>query len=576
VKLDRALRAPSTAHLKTLFRDTVGPTRPARLLWIAAAGSLLVGLVTWAVGAGYVALWCFGISAVAVALVLPLPYAVISPLFMGVIGWLVDMLPFVILAGWAAVVIRWAVGLLRARRVPRGGKWVLLPIGLMAWTTFGVFSVPTLEFRHFLLLFGVQAVTSGVLLAVVDCLSSFEDRLKVVASLVGFVLVLSVGVLLQFVGIPIQALQNEEVGARIEGAYGLDAFPNNLEMIKYGLSSKAGAREFRNKMVAFSKDKPALPEFEVFLPRFRAFENHIVVRFAGSARPMEDSLAKVKVGLIYDNVGLTPANTVPRMRSFARNSLTYAGVCVAMLPLCFYFVWRGDRRRRLLGRAGVAACLFGAGFSLVRGAWVAILIGLAYLVVDGLIGWRQKTEVVIAFLMGALVLTGFFLARYEVDPLSARALGKGSVATRADVYQDTVDSLSGLPIIFGFGTERPRTESGVSHVAGRYIPDAGTHSTFLNYLFRTGVPGALGIIALYALALLHARAASRVRQGDERIFASLLTASLVMAAAHAVILNLFTEPIYTLTVSLLLAVAMAGALQLGSSVLPWRTRAADR
>jgi O-antigen ligase len=127
-------------------------------------------------------------------------------------------------------------------------------------------------------------------------------------------------------------------------------------------------------------------------------------------------------------------------------------------------------------------------------------------------------------------------------------------------------------MIFGFGTERPRTEGGVSHVAGRYIPDAGTHSTYLNYLFRTGVPGALGIIALFALALLHARATSRVRQGDERVFATLLTAALVMAAAHATILNLFTEPIYTMTVSLLIALAMAGAMSLGSSVLPWRTR----
>jgi hypothetical protein len=544
--------------------------------WIVAAGALIIGLVTWAVGAGYVALWCFGISAVAFALVLPLALAVVSPLFMGLVGWLVDMLPFVILAGWTAVVLRWAIGLWRERRVPRGGRWVLLPLALMVWTSFGAFSVPTLEFRHFLLLFGVQVVTSGVLLAVVDGLASFEDRLKILSALIVFVLLLSAGVLLEFVGVPVQELQNEEVGARIEGAYGLDAFPNNLEMIKYGLSKNAGAREFRNKMIAFANDRPDVPEFEVFLPRFRAFENHIVVRFEGSARPVENELRDVNVELIYDNVGLTPANTVPRMRSFARNSLTYAGVCVVLFPVAFFLAWRGEGRRRLLGRLGIAACLFGAGFSLVRGAWVAILIGIAYLVVDGLINWRQKTELIIAYLAGALVLTGFFLVRYGVDPLSARALGKGSVATRADVYRDTVESLNGAAILFGFGTERPRTEGGVSHVANRYIPDAGTHSTFLSYLFRTGVPGAIGIAALYALALVHARAAARVRTGDERVFATLLTAALVMAAAHAVILNLLTEPIYTLTVSLLIGMAMAGAIGLRSSVLPWRTRTTDR
>jgi O-antigen ligase len=138
-----------------------------------------------------------------------------------------------------------------------------------------------------------------------------------------------------------------------------------------------------------------------------------------------------------------------------------------------------------------------------------------------------------------------------------------------------VESLNGAQLLFGFGTERARTETGETHVSNRYIPKAGTHSTYLNYLFRTGVPGALGILALYVVAALHARATSRVRRGDERLFAALITASIVAAGAHAVILNYFTEPIYTMTVSFVLAVAMAGATGLGTSVLPWRTRRAQ-
>jgi hypothetical protein len=42
------------------------------------------------------------VAAVVVALVLPLPAALVSPLFMGVAGWLVDMLPMLVLVGWAA------------------------------------------------------------------------------------------------------------------------------------------------------------------------------------------------------------------------------------------------------------------------------------------------------------------------------------------------------------------------------------------------------------------------------------------------------------------------------------------
>ncbi|MGH2753808.1 MAG: hypothetical protein ACRDLB_05185, partial [Actinomycetota bacterium] len=75
----------------------------AKLLWMVALGALAVGLVSWGfdtLQSTVIALWAFTVAAVAIALVLPLPYAFVSPLFMGIPGWLVDMLPFTILAGW--------------------------------------------------------------------------------------------------------------------------------------------------------------------------------------------------------------------------------------------------------------------------------------------------------------------------------------------------------------------------------------------------------------------------------------------------------------------------------------------
>lgn len=577
MRLDGVDSAPPASQRRGLLvRIASLPSGTTRALWAVVALSLVLGTVTWALGAGLVALWCFVVCAVAVALALPFPYALVSPLFMGIIGWLVDMLPLIMLAGWGAVVVRWSLGVIRERRLPRGGRWIFLPIGLAVWTALGALFISLADFKHFVLLLGIQVVSSGVILAIVDRVRSFEDRIRIVTSLVLFIVVLSVGVFLQFVGVPIQSLQDSTIRGRVEAAYGLDAFPNSLDMIKYGLSSKAGSRELRQEVDDLTRETPQLPGFEVFLPKFRAFENHIVVRFDGSARSAEDQLRAADVELVYDNVGLAPANTVPRMRSFARNSLTYAGACVVLLPLAFYLAWRGQGRRRALGWLGVTACLFGAGFSLARGAWAAILIGIVYLLVDGVISRRNKAELVAAYLIAALVLTGFFWGRYGVEPLHARAHGSGSVGTRASVYQDTVDSLNGLHMVFGFGTEQPRTASGATHVAGRYIPKSGTHSTYLNYLFRAGVVGALGIMALYAIAALHARATSRAREGDERILATLFTSAVVMGAAHAVILSLYVEPIYTLTVSLILGLAMAGAVGLPTSVIPWRTRAIER
>jgi O-antigen ligase len=128
--------------------------------------------------------------------------------------------------------------------------------------------------------------------------------------------------------------------------------------------------------------------------------------------------------------------------------------------------------------------------------------------------------------------------------------------------------------LFGFGTEQPRSEAG-SHFANRYLPRAGTHSTYLNYLFRLGFPGGIAIAAVYVIAGLHARAASRVRRRDERLFAALAAAAVAAVGAQALILNLFVEPIYTLTVSIILALAMAIGMDLGASVVPWKTRRAQ-
>ncbi|MEA2505928.1 MAG: polysaccharide biosynthesis protein PslJ [Actinomycetota bacterium] len=523
-------------------------------------------------GAGVIAMWLFAISAAAVALVLPLPYALVSPLFMGVAGWLVDMLPFVILVGSVAVVARWVVTLLLERRLPRGARTVWLPVFLVVWTALGVVVISSTDIKHFLLLFGLQVLSSGYILAVIDSLGRMQERLRLIAALLLYVVLLSVGVLLQWFGVPIQPLQNNEVSARVETAYGLDAFTNHVGMIKYTLSTKAGTKQFKQRLDAFAKSHPSIPSYRVIAPRGHAWSSFILIRFDGSARPEQAQLAQVGVQLAYDNVGLAPSIEVPRLRSFARNPLTYGGVCVVLLPFAFFFVWTGGRRRRWLGLVGIAASLFGAAFSLSRGAWIAIVIGIIYLAIDGALPWRRKLQVLLAFVGIAVVITAVFTIKYGIDPLHARAGGEGSINTRRSLYKQTAGAVGGIHLLIGYGTELPRTATGVSHLRGRYIPQAGTHSTYLNYLFRAGFPGMLALMALYAVAGLHARAISRVRSGDERLLGSLTAMSVVAFAAHGVILSLFVEPIYTLVVSLVVGLALVWALDLNASVWPWRTR----
>lgn len=559
---------------------SASPGRSSRAIWFVAGGALLVGVSSWvyaalteSLQAGIIALWSITLAAVAIALVLPFQRALVAPLFLGVLGWLVDMLPFVILISWGVVVLRWAWSLLAERRMPRGGRWTWIPLALIFWTAAGVLVITAADFQHFVLLLGIQVLASAAVLMIVDLLPGVEERTQIVEGLVAFVVLLSVAVFLQWVGVPLDPLQDSNVRKRAEAAYGVDAFPNNIGMIKYARSVKAGALEARQALDDLREEEPGLPEFEIFRPKFQAYENSLVVRFQGSAREYEDQLEELQVALAYDNVGLAEANTVPRLRSFPRNALTYAGVSAALVPLAFFLVWTGARRRRLLGWAGVTACLFGAGFSLARGSWVAIAIGLIYLAVDGVVSRRLKLQFLAAYLIGALVLTSVFLIKYDVDPLNGRAGGGASVNTRDDLYKDTLSILKGNPayIVFGYGTERPRTETGTVKEGTRYVPRAGTHSTYLNYLFRTGVVGGLLLLALYILAALYARFAARMTEGAERILNNNLAVAMVIVMAHGVILSLYVEPIYTLVVSLILGLASTGAGRSFSKVLPRRS-----
>ena len=540
-------------------------------------GALALGLSSWAYAgltesleAGIVALWAITGASVALALVLPLSRALVMPLFMGIAGWLVDMLPFVILVSWGIVVLRWAWALLASRRMPRGGRWTWIPIALVFWTAAGVLVITSADFKHFLLLLGIQVVASCAILMVVDLVFDLDARTEIVEGLVLFVVVLSVGVFLQWIGVPLDPLQDNNVRRRAEVAYGVDAFPNNIGMIKYARSVKPGVLEAKDALEDLREREPGLPDFKVFRPKFQAYQNSLVVRFEGSARPFEEQLAQQEVALLYDNIGLAAANTVPRLRSFPRNALTYAGVCAALIPLAFFLVWTGERRRRLLGWAGVVACFFGAGFSLARGSWAAIAIGLVYLAIDGVVARRSKVQFFAAYLIAGLVLTGVFLAKYDVDPLNGRAGGGASVNTRDDLYKDTLSILKGNPayIVFGYGTEQPRTEAGTVKEGTRYVPRAGTHSTYLNYLFRTGVVGGLLLLALYLLAFLYARHAARLTEGAEKILNSSLATSMIIVMAHGVILSLYVEPIYTLVVSLIVGMASASAGRLFPRVWP--------
>jgi hypothetical protein len=535
---------------------------------------LTAGIVAWAAGAGIAALWLFALAAVAFAATLPLPLAVVSPLFMGHFGWLVDMVPFVVLVGWGAVVIRWSATLIVERRLPRGGTWRWLPIGLAAWTALGILApVERSQIDHFILLLGIQVVASATLLMVVDAISDIDGRVRVAAGLAVFTIVLSGGALLEWIGVPVQELQDASVSDRAEAAYGVDAFPNERGLIKYARTKDTGASELETRLADLRERHDGFPSSDVVpAPADTYGENKLLVRFDTSARSFEHILDDAGAVLVDDDAALAPANTIPRLRSFPRNALTYPGICAAVLPFAFALAW-SQGRRAWLGRAAVAACLFGVAFALARGAWAVVVLGAVYLAVDGPINAARKVQVFAGITAAAAALVAVFVVGHGSDPLTARAGGEASIRTRGDLYRDTASAMDPRHLLVGYGVTLERESPQEAAQSGRYVPEAGTHSTYLNYLFRTGLPGMLAILAIYGLAAAHSRAAAHSDAREDRILMTAAAASVVAVGAHAVILNLYVEPLYTLTISLVLGIAMAGALGLPRSILPWR---ADR
>jgi ABC-type multidrug transport system fused ATPase/permease subunit len=566
------------AFLARLPADS--PGRASEALWFVALASLATGLAAWGIGLastslvpGVTALWAFIVGAVAVAMVLPMPSALASPLYTGAVGWLVDMLPMVILVGWSAVLLRWGVSLLAQRRLPRGGRWIWLPIALFVWTAVGVVAVPRAELKHFLLLLGIQGLISGGLLCVVDVVRSEADLRAVSGALVGIVLVMTVVVGLRWLGVQLHELRDMRISDRVEETYGLDAFFSREGLIKHVYAENAGANDLRRELRSLAKDVPDLPPFDVFKPRSDSFSTDLVVRFSGSARPFADELEKADVHLLYDNVALSPANSVPRLRSVGRKALTYGGMCAAVFPFAFLYAWDADRRRRWLGRGAAAACLFGATYSFARSAWATVGIGALYLLIDAVIPMRRRLQVMAAVVAGAVIFTIAIYAPYGTSPFAVRSAGEASVEARGQLYAETIESVSSIHLLIGYGTERSRVEGGGQLARGSYggyVPRAGTHSTYLNYLFRTGVPGLVMIFLVYLIAGLYARAAARVFKDDRRLLFTIVAMAVASIGAHAAVLSLYVEPLYSLTVTLIVGLASVAITNVRGSVLPWR------
>jgi len=131
-------------------------------------------------------------------------------------------------------------------------------------------------------------------------------------------------------------------------------------------------------------------------------------------------------------------------------------------------------------------------FSLDRGLWISLGLGLVYAAVRLALAGRGKS--LLAFTAAGLALGALLAATPLAGVVVDRAHKGHSDAGRASLYTQAISITAQSPV-FGYGAPQPS-------IAGPDEPSVGTHGQFWLVLVSQGVPGAVLFLSWYAYMFL--------------------------------------------------------------------------
>lgn len=233
-----------------------------------------------------------------------------------------------------------------------------------------------------------------------------------------------------------------------------------------------------------------------------------------------------EVGYVYDDTIRTTSGFLRSFSSFNQPfGLGYFLMLVVLVGVPHALGQPGRLRSRLflLSVPVLFACL---AFTFVRGAWLGVSVGLAYL------GFTRYRVVLLAIPMVAVTL---LLLPSDV---SSAALGTSSGAERVSSWRENVDRIASSPLGVGVGSSGSASEK-LAELQGDviiYQPD--------NYYVKTVYE--LGFLGLWMLSLLliagfaTARAQTRLLGHNDAILATGV-AALVLAVSAASLVSTYFE-----------------------------------
>lgn len=211
---------------------------------------------------------------------------------------------------------------------------------------------------------------------------------------------------------------------------------------------------------------------------------------------------------------------------------------------------RPDRLRNRLFLLAQPVFLVALAGTFVRGAWVGLVVGVAYL------GWARFPRLLLGLplaLVAVLLLPG---------GVASAAFSSSSGAQRVAGWEANISEVTGHPFGLGLGSSNAAAEK----VAGAgpeqdevYHPD----NEYYRAVYELGVLGLWLTVLLFASAFLATRAASRKLPSDGGVFALAVSSTVLAAAAASLVatyMDTFPNNVYFW---LLLAVVATEGLSSG-------------
>lgn len=276
-------------------------------------------------------------------------------------------------------------------------------------------------------------------------------------------------------------------------------FIRNLGMVAMGAASGViiltevrSTRDVRSLLLAVvgmmtvASTLGALSIVGIFRPTFESLIGPALPSVIASTS-YADRLINRSVGNISWFQGL---GSYFRVNSIFLFSTTYAAALAITMPVVLYFARAVHGFQRILFLAASVLIFVNLIYSTGRMAWIGV--AAASVGVWVLQGSRLGVYVRGLTILGVAGAAFFMLPLDAVEEsfdTAINARGSGSAISRSMIYQQTLSQIPQRPF-FGWGTERD-----ITTVDGFPYP-AGSHSTYLGYLYKHGVAGLAALLLL--------------------------------------------------------------------------------